>query len=161
MNAPGAAAASGWPPPRTLGIDYGRKRLGLAVTDPLGIAAHPLPGLRHPGELPALLAALAEVIAEREIEHLVVGLPLNMDGTRGPMAREVERFAAQLAEATGLPLELVDERLSTREADERLAAAGMHWRRRKRHRDQVSAAILLGEWLERRRRRAGAAREPG
>jgi putative Holliday junction resolvase len=131
-----------------LAVDYGRRRLGLAVSDALGMASHPLPALQRRGPEEDL-AALREVIASREVRRLVVGLPLNMDGSEGPMAAEARAFGQWLAGATGLPLLLEDERLSTDEAEEFLRGAGLRPSDRKRLRDSVAAAVILRAVLER------------
>jgi putative Holliday junction resolvase len=112
------------------------------------MASHPLPALqrRGPGED---LAALSKVIAARDVRRLVVGLPLNMDGSEGPMAAEARAFAQWLAGATGLPLLLEDERLSTDEAEEFLRGAGLRPADRKRLRDSVAAAVILRAVMER------------
>jgi putative Holliday junction resolvase len=133
-----------------LAVDYGRVRLGLAVSDALGLAAHPLPALRRAGN-EADRRALARLVAERDVRRLVVGLPLNMDGSEGPMAAEVRAWATATAEALGLPLELEDERLSTDEAETFLQGAGLRPSDRKRLRDSVAAAVILQGVLERQR----------
>jgi putative Holliday junction resolvase len=137
-------------PPRVLGVDYGRKRIGVAVTDPLGLMAQPLPLLANEGEDEAV-AALRGICLEKDVARIVVGLPVNMDGSRGPMALEVEDFARRLGAATGLPVETWDERLTSYDAESRLAEAGMHWRERKKRVDQVAAALILQAWLERQK----------
>jgi putative Holliday junction resolvase len=103
--------------PRILAVDYGRVRLGLAVSDALGMASHPLPALRRSSPEADLLA-LRALIADREVARLVVGLPLNMDGSEGPRCQSVRQFAANIANhgppaLANLPVFLQDERLST------------------------------------------------
>lgn len=133
---------------RILAIDYGRRRHGLAVSDALGMASHPLPALqRRTPE--ADLAALRGLAAERDVRRLVVGLPLNMDGSEGPMAAEARAFGAWLGTALGLPVLYEDERLSTDEAEEFLRGAGLRPSDRKRLRDSVAAAVILRGVLER------------
>jgi putative Holliday junction resolvase len=123
-------------------------RLGLAVSDGLGLASHPLPAL-HRGTPEQDLAALTRLVAEHEVRRLVVGLPLNMDGSEGPMAREARAYADRLAEGLQLPLTMEDERLSTDEAESFLAQAGLRPSDRKRLRDSVAAAVILRSVLER------------
>jgi putative Holliday junction resolvase len=135
---------------RILAIDYGRVRHGLAVSDGLGMAAHPLPALRR-GTQERDLAALAVLVAERDVQRLVLGLPMNMDGSEGPMAAEVRRFGAWLAPALGLPLLYEDERLSTDEAECLLKDLGYSPSERKRRRDSVAAVVILRAVLERER----------
>jgi len=133
---------------RILAIDYGRVRHGLAVSDALGLASHPLPALQR--STPAAdLGVLQALIAERDIARVIVGLPLNMDGSEGPMAREVRAFAAALGPALKLEVELEDERLSTDEAESFLQQAGLRPSDRKRYRDSVAAAVVLRGVLER------------
>jgi putative pre-16S rRNA nuclease len=133
---------------RILAVDYGRVRLGLAVSDALGMASHPLPALRRRSP-EADLAALRAVLAERDVRRLVVGLPLNMDGSEGPMAAEARAFGTWLSGATSLPVEYEDERLSTEEAEDFLRTAGLRPSDRKKLRDSVAAAVILRSVLER------------
>ena len=140
---------------RILAIDYGRARIGVAVSDALGLSPHPLAavltGSRKPG--PGVWAEvarrLAAVAADHDVRRLVVGLPLNMDGSEGPMAAEARRFAEALGSALGLEAELEDERLTSDEAEAFLREAGLRPSERKKVRDSVAAAILLRGVLER------------
>ena len=152
---PAASPASGARPEvvhrRLLAIDYGRVRHGLAVSDALGMASHPLPALQR--QTPALdVAALQALIRDRDIERVVIGLPFNMDGSEGPMAREVRQFAAGLGDALHLAIEFEDERLSTDEAESFLSEAGLRPSDRRRLRDSVAAAVILRGVLEREAR---------
>jgi putative Holliday junction resolvase len=136
---------------RVLAIDYGEKRLGLAVSDEAGAFAFPAGTLDRRG-LARDLAALRELAAERGVERVVVGLPLHLDGRAGKEARAAEAFAAAVAEATGLRVETYDERLTTREAERSLREQGLVGRRGRRRRevvDAVAATLLLRAWLER------------
>jgi len=147
---------------RILAIDYGRVRHGLAVSDGLGLLAHPLPALqrRSPAED---LAALRRLIEERGIERLLLGLPLEMHGGEGTMAREVRRFGDSLAASLGLPLTYEDERLSSDEAEQRLREGGLRPSDRKRRRDSVAALVILESVLQREARGpagSGSADEP-
>ena len=134
--------------PRILCIDYGRARHGLAVSDPLGMAGHPLPALVRRDEV-ADTAALAALVEERDVRRLVVGLPLNMDGTEGEMATEVRAWAARLAAALGLPVDYEDERLTSEEAEDVLREAGVKPSQRRGLRDSIAAAVILRTVLER------------
>jgi putative holliday junction resolvase len=129
----------------TAAIDYGKRRLGIAAADPLGIVVYPA-GIIQRTSLKRDLAMLSARLKQLEVSRVIVGLPLNMDGSAGPMARAAEKFAQQLHEATGLPVELYDERLSTFEARERLRASP-----RKAapdgHLDAVAATVILESWL--------------
>jgi len=133
---------------RILAIDYGRVRHGLAVSDGLGLAAHPLPALQR-RDPEADLRRLREVVDDRDIRRLVLGLPLNMNGTEGPMAAEVRRFGEALSAALELPLLYEDERLSTDEAESQLMQQGLRPSDRKKLRDSLAAAVILRAVLER------------
>lgn len=133
---------------RALGIDFGEKRIGLAISDPEGRIAVPMTTLQRRDDRSAL-RQIAEVARREEVGRLVVGEPVNMDGTRGPAAERARRFGERLAELTGLPLELVNESLTSREAEERLRDAGVDPRRDPGRVDAVAAQILLQESLDR------------
>lgn len=129
-------------------IDFGRKRIGLAITD--GQGAYPL-GIMERRSLKYDLEAIRSRLAERAVSLIVVGLPLNMDGTEGPTARAARAFAEHLGAATGLPIEMFDERLTSFEAEERLREASASRASRKAARDAVAATVILEGWLESRR----------
>jgi len=113
-----------------LGIDYGRRRIGLAVSDPLEIAAHGLPTLEV-RDVEGALEAIARLVSERGVERVVVGLPLNMDGSSGPQAHRVRGFVKLLKRRLpGVPVETVDERLSSAEAHRALSRRTALSRRR-------------------------------
>jgi len=130
-----------------LAIDHGTKRTGFAVSDALRITSSPLEVWHGPGDSDALLDRIAELCGERDVAVFVVGLPLNMDGSEGPRAADVRAFAARLRERfPDRALELVDERLTTKEAE--------HLARERRAdglpdvgRDALAALVLLREWL--------------
>lgn len=131
-------------------IDLGKKRVGVAVSDELGLYAHPRPLL--PGESrSALLEALRRLAEEEGVTRFLVGYPVEMGGAEGPAARRARSFAQALANATGLEVELVDERLSTVEADRALRASGRSRRERHALVDGVAAAMILQSWLDARR----------
>lgn len=134
--------------PRLLAVDYGRVRHGLAVSDGLGLASHPLPAWRR--QDPARdLAHLRRLCEDRDVAAIVVGLPLNMDGSEGGMAAEVRRWGEQLAADLGLPVRYEDERLSTDEAESVLQARGLKPSERRRLRDSLAAAVILQAVLDR------------
>lgn len=135
---------------RALAIDYGRVRHGLAVSDGLGMAAHPLPALQRK-DPEQDLRALRRVIEERDVRRVVLGLPLNMDGSEGGMATEVRRFGERLAADVDLPVAYEDERLSTDEAESLLMERGLRPSDRKKLRDSLAAAVILNALLERER----------
>lgn len=134
--------------PRIAALDPGDVRIGVAVSDELGMLAHPRAAIDARRERRALeeLARLAE---DEAIERFVVGLPLDMRGVEGARAEKARAFATRVAEATGRPVELVDERLTTVEASRRLREAGAGGRRGKGRIDSASAAVLLQAWLDR------------
>jgi putative Holliday junction resolvase len=129
-----------------LAIDHGDARIGLAATDLLGIAAHPVETIhRHTTEP---IARIAEIVAGRRVKHILLGLPLRLDGTEGPSAQKVRDFGDQLARAIpGIPIEYVDERLSTIAASEKLRQAGRPAKRQKDIIDQAAALEILNDWL--------------
>jgi putative holliday junction resolvase len=129
-------------------IDYGKRRFGIAASDSSGIVVYPV-GVIERHSLKRDLAALSARLSELAASRIIVGLPLNMDGTAGPAARAAEQFAQRLRDATGLDVELYDERLSTFEADERVKTANRG--RRRAGVDAVAAAVILEGWLEARR----------
>jgi len=132
-----------------LGIDFGGRRLGLAVSDARNRIALPIEPLELRGG-GSDLQPLQHLVAERGIDLIVVGLPLSLDGSRGPQALAAERFAASLRQTLGLPVELLDERFTTREAERALEATGLRGRRRKKRvLDSVAAAVLLRAYIDR------------
>lgn len=137
---------------RAAGIDLGKVRVGLAVADELGMLAHPRPHLdgRDPGRVVESLAELAE---QEQIDIFVVGLPRRLSGEEGPPARRARRFAERLHARTGKPVELVDEWLSTREAQGRLREQGLRERESRSRVDSAAAAVILQSWLDARRER--------
>ena len=139
---------------RILGVDFGRRRIGLAVSDELGMTAQGLPTLCV-SSASAAPAAVAEVAAEWSVAEVVVGLPLNMDGSRGPMAEVAVSFSEALGRETGLPVTCWDERLTTQAARRVLMDAGLKHRRRKGTADRIAAALLLESFLRARASRQG------
>ena len=137
---------------RTMGLDYGERRIGVAVSDPDGVIAQPLLSLDRK-QLPGkkLWSRIDALVRELEVQRFVLGLPLHMDGRRGEQAAEVERFGAQLAERTGLPVDYVDERWTTLEAERTMREMGVKRSRQSGQLDATAAALLLRTYLERRR----------
>ena len=132
---------------RILAVDYGRRRIGLAVSDELGLTAQGISTVRV-GNRAEAVATVAEVAFKWAAEELVVGLPLNMDGSKGPMAEAAEAFAESLGEATGLPVRCWDERLTTVSAHRRLQEMGKRSRGRKEAVDRMAATLLLQAYLQ-------------
>ena len=129
------------------GIDFGNRRIGLAVSNPDQLSAYPVETIERSRSLAADLATLRARLTALEVRRIVVGLPLNMDGTVGPQARAAQVFARRLEEATGIPVELCDERLSSFEAEERLKGIPVRRNRRKLAIDAVAASVILETWL--------------
>ncbi len=136
------------PPGRTLAIDLGTKTIGLAVSDPLGVTAQGLPSLQRTNRR-ADLAHLRELVEAMEVTRVIVGHPLHLKGYAGARAQEAERFADWLRAELRVPVELVDERLTTVEAERHLRAAGASPAERKRAVDRVAATLLLQAFLHR------------
>ena len=138
---------------RTLGIDFGERRIGLALSDPAGRFALPYRTLERANDR-AAIAEIAEIARSEEVAALVLGEPRRpADGAATAATARVRAFGARLASATGLPVEWVDESLTSRAAEERLRAAGVRPARRDALRDEIAAQIVLQEALDRRRRR--------
>ncbi len=135
---------------RVAAIDLGKTRVGLAVSDELRLLAHPRPALSGKNDK-LLLAALAALAAEEGVTRFLVGYPLSMDGRVGVAAQRAARFCQRLADRTGVDVELVDERLTSVQAERHLAAAGYDRAARKARVDGSAAAILLQQWLDRER----------
>jgi putative Holliday junction resolvase len=131
---------------RWLGLDFGTRRLGLAVSEQQGWCARGLATIERRGGRRDL-EAVARLAREQDVAAVVIGLPRNMDGSEGRMARLARDFAARLGEHSGLPVHLWDERLSSFTADEAMQRSAVKPARRKGLRDQVAAAVILEDWL--------------
>jgi len=132
---------------RYLGVDYGRKRIGLALSDEGEILASPLPiyEQKRPGNVIPFLDSLA---VKHDIGGFVVGLPKNMDDSLGPMAQEVLRFASELRELTKRPVIMIDERRTSAEAEQILVAADRSRKKRRKVQDSVAAVLILQRYLD-------------
>lgn len=133
---------------RYLAIDYGRKRTGLAVCDAQETMASPLDVLHDQKNL---VQRIEQVVASEHIEAIVVGLPLNMDGSQGPQAKQTLAFAKQLEQHIGIPVHLQDERLSSFGAEEKLQAMGLSKAKQRERLDAVAAAEILQAFLDERK----------
>lgn len=133
-------------PGRVLAIDYGRRRIGLALSDELRLTAQPLATLARTNRRNDL-RRLREIVREHEVRAFVVGHPLHLNGSAGEMAGEAARFAARLRKEFGLPVELMDERLSSWEAGQLSAPAVRA--KKKSSLDHLAAAVILRDYLER------------
>jgi len=146
-NVKGNPAGGGWGVMRLLGVDYGEATIGLALSDELGMIAQGLMALRR-RRSPADLEAIADLARQREVGAIVVGLPKNMDGSIGPSARAAEAFARDLADRTGLPIHLWDERLTTRQVERVMIAAGVRRAKRRAVLDVGAATLILQGFLD-------------
>lgn len=136
---------------RILCVDYGRRRVGLAVSDPLGHTAQPLEVIeRRKGK--SIVDAVLEVARAYAAEEIVVGLPLRLDGTRGTAAEAAQQFASALSERGGVNVALWDERLSSTQAVRGMRGSGVDARRQRGTVDKVAAAVVLQSYLEARGR---------
>ena len=138
---------------RTVGLDIGERRIGIAVSDATGTLARPLGVLRPAGldvdALDVVVREIARLAGEEDgVGAIVVGLPRRLDGTPTEMTPRVEQFARALGAKTSLPVALQDERLSSREAESRLALRDKNWRSRKAKLDAAAAAIILQDYLD-------------
>jgi putative Holliday junction resolvase len=133
-----------------LGLDVGHKRIGVAGCDRLGLLATGLTTLEC-RSFEEVLQALRGLIASRQVQVLVVGMPYCMDGRMGNQARRVQSFAQKLSKALALPVEYVDERLTSYQAEQFLLAEGRSPSRNKALIDRKAAAIILQQWLDERR----------
>jgi putative holliday junction resolvase len=138
------------PPTRILAIDYGRKRIGLALSDELGITAQPLDVLEHQNRHEDV-RRLREICREHGVRLILVGHPLHITGEAGEMADEATRFANRLRKELGIEVELADERLTTWEAEQTMSEISSAGRHKKVPVDAIAAAILLREYLDKKR----------
>jgi putative Holliday junction resolvase len=137
---------------RLLGVDYGKRNIGIAVSDGLGIGARGVTTLRDLPEA-AAIERITKLAAELEAEGVVVGLPVLSDGSEGDAARRVRRFVERLRSSVLLPVHTSGERLTSFEAEERMREMGMRPEERRRKIDEVAAVIILEEFLTDPRRR--------
>jgi putative holliday junction resolvase len=134
---------------RVLAIDHGSKRMGIALSDPSGMIALPLEYiLAEP--FAAFLARLKELIREKQVELILVGMPRNMDGSYGPAAAKVREFVSVLKETIAIPIQVWDERLTSAQANRFLLQANVRRKDRKEKVDRAAAAILLQSYLDSR-----------
>ena len=135
---------------RILALDFGERRIGVAVTDPTGMLAQPLETVeRRPPPSRTHLDQIAELALEYRAARIVVGLPLHMDGRAGPEVEAVRAFGLEVAARTGVPVDYLDERWTTREAERTLRELGVSSRKRRRRLDPIAASLILRTYLER------------
>ncbi len=137
---------------RILAVDYGEKRIGLAISDELGITASPLMTLTRRSD-EETVRQIAQLASKLKVTQIVVGLPRRTDAQEGEMERKVKAFAEKLRQAVSVPVVLFDERFTTRIAEQVLLEADLSRRKRKKVRDRLSAVILLQSFLETQRMR--------
>lgn len=129
-----------------LGLDVGEKRVGIAVSDPLGTTAQPLETIERDEHT---VPRIERIVRDTGAQRLIVGLPLLMDGSEGEQARLVREFAGVLADRIEAPVEFVDERLTTREAREVLSGSRMKNSQKKEASDRIAAALILRSYMDR------------
>lgn len=132
-----------------MGIDYGNARIGIAFSDWLNIIANAYE-VYHRVDLDTDMQHFADLIKQNSVNHIVIGLPLNMAGEEQEIAQQTREFAGLLKEKFNLPITFIDERLTSSEAEDILKRAGYDWRARKQMLDAVSAQIILQEYLDRK-----------
>ena len=132
---------------RVLAIDHGTKRMGIALSDPSGTIAQPLEFIAAE-PFSAFLTRLKEILREKEVELILVGMPRNMDGSYGPAAAKVQEFIAVLKENIATPIKIWDERLTSAQANRFLLQANVRRNERKEKVDKAAAAILLQSFLD-------------
>jgi len=135
---------------RTLGLDVGSRRIGVALSDASGMLATPLTTIMAVPQAQAL-ERIGRLCAEHEVVEIVVGLPLTLRGEVGPQAETVQKFAEALGQSIALPIQFFDERLTTAAAEQQLRDLGVKPEKRKLQIDQVAAAIILQDYLDQRR----------
>ena len=136
---------------RILGLDYGTTTVGVAVSDGLGITAQELETIvrKHPQKLRQTFARIEAIVQEYNVEEIVLGYPKNMNNTEGERVEDTKRFKEDLERRTGIPVILVDERLTTVESERILMESGVRREHRKAYVDQIAAAIILQNYLDR------------
>jgi putative Holliday junction resolvase len=129
-----------------LGLDVGDVRIGIAVSDVLGSGAHPLCTLTRTNRQRDI-TAIGDLVSIHEVERIIIGLPISLDGTVGTQAEKVQKFGNRLAKGLKVPVEFLDERFTTSEAEEILDRVNIDPKERKKVIDQISAVIILDEYL--------------
>jgi len=137
-----------------MAIDYGERSVGVAISDELQLTVRPLATIRREKKGYAqVIERISALVAENEVATLVVGLPLNMDGTRGAAVERVESFISDLRRSVSIPIATVDERLTSHEADLILREMGVGLRERRARSDEYAATVILQDYIEGQRRR--------
>ena len=132
---------------RILALDHGTRRVGVAVSDELKIIAQPLEYI-PPDPFADFLVRFREILRDREVEFILIGMPRNMDGSYGPAALKVQEFVARLKTEVAVPIKTWDERLTSKQANRYLIEGGVRRDQRKQKVDKTAAAILLQSYLD-------------
>ena len=132
---------------RVMGLDVGDKNIGIAVSDALLMTAQGRSTLRRTA-WEADVAHLRKVVEENEVDRIVVGKPLHMDGRESPQSQKIAIFATKLSEILGIPVIFWDERLTSFAAEQHLEEMGLNWRDRKKHVDRIAAMMILQNYLD-------------
>lgn len=136
---------------RYLGLDLGSKTLGISISDPTGLIASGYTIIRHNEEYDRLVEEVKTIVIEKQIDEIVLGLPKNMNNTIGPKGELSFQFKNQLEKSINIPVHLVDERLTTKQATDLLISNDTSRKKRKKVVDSVAATIILQSYLDRRR----------
>ena len=136
---------------RYLGLDLGTKTLGVAISDKTGILARSYATIRHEDDFEKLLKEVGKIVEEENVDAIVLGYPKNMNNTIGPRAEASIAFQKELVKALGIPVYLMDERLSTKEAEAVLIEGNVRRNNRKKVIDALAAVIILQEFMDMRR----------
>jgi putative Holliday junction resolvase len=128
-----------------MALDVGDRRIGMAITDALGVTVQGRPTLRR-RTLERDIEQIRQVIQDEEVEEVVVGHPLHMDGASSPQSQKIEKFVESLRDAIGVRVVLWDERLTSFAAEQHLEELGLDWRARRKHVDEVAAILILEDY---------------
>ena len=133
---------------KIMGLDYGEARTGVALSDELGMMAHGLESIEHKGNDKKLLERICEIIKANKVSKIVIGYPLNMNATKGPRVEKTDAFIKKLEKETGLPVEKIDERLTTVAAHKTMTLLGVSSEKKKKIVDTISAEYILQMYLD-------------
>ena len=133
---------------KIMGLDYGEARTGVALSDELGMMAHGLESIEHKGNDKKLLERICEIIKANKVSKIVIGYPLNMNATKGPRVEKTDAFIKKLEKETGLPIEKIDERLTTVAAHKTMTLLGVSAEKKKKIVDTISAEYILQMYLD-------------
>ena len=133
---------------KIMGLDYGEARTGVALSDELGMMAHGLESIEHKGNDKKLLERICEIIKANKVSKIVIGYPLNMNATKGPRVEKTDAFIKKLEKETGLPVEKIDERLTTVAAHKTMTLLGVSAEKKQKIVDTISAEYILQMYLD-------------